>query len=152
MMKTEKPKQYANVLSEGREKGSPRYYPLGAGDYILISQAFHTVFIQDVPQLSLKNRSQTRRFITLIDTLYDSRVRVVISSDVPHTKLFLKQAMDVSDEQRVLLDDLNINTGEENSQANVFTGDEELFAFDRTISRLSEMQTKDYWDQWDKRK
>ncbi|RZF39754.1 hypothetical protein LSTR_LSTR003415 [Laodelphax striatellus] len=126
--------------------------PLGAGDYILISQAFHTVFIQDVPQLSLKNRSQTRRFITLIDTLYDGRVRVVISSDVPHTKLFLKQAMDVSDEQRVLLDDLNINTGEENSQANVFTGDEELFAFDRTISRLSEMQTKDYWDQWDKRK
>lgn len=48
--------------------------PLGASDYIEISQAFHTVIIRDVPQLNLKTKSQARRFITLIDTLYDNRV------------------------------------------------------------------------------
>jgi predicted ATPase len=35
---------------------------------------FHTILIRDVPELSLKLKSQARRFITLIDTLYDHRV------------------------------------------------------------------------------
>ena len=30
----------------------------------------------------------------------------------------------------------------------VFSGEEELFVFDRTVSRLTEMQTKDYWKKW----
>ena len=34
--------------------------------------------------------------------------------------------------------------------ASIFTGEEELFACDRTISRLTEMQTQEYWDMWDK--
>jgi len=123
--------------------------PLGANDYLQISQAFHTVLIRDVPQLSLKLRSETRRFITLIDTFYDHRVRVVISSDVPHSRLFLRDKHS-SDEDRVLMDDLNITHGSENASSNLFTGDEEIFAFDRTVSRLSEMQTEDYWQQWDK--
>lgn len=49
--------------------------PLGASDYIQISQYFHTIIIKDVPQLNLKLKSQTRRFITLLDTLYDNRIR-----------------------------------------------------------------------------
>ncbi|XP_075233721.1 putative ATPase N2B [Lycorma delicatula] len=127
---------------------------LGPSDYLLISQVFHTVLIHDVPQLSLRLRSQARRFITLIDTLYDNRVRVVISSDVSPTELFLKDHSDANttDEQRVLMDDLDITVGSENAASNLFTGDEELFAFDRTISRLSEMQTKEYWEMWDKRR
>lgn len=48
---------------------------LGASDYIEICQAFHTVIIRHVPLLNLKLKSQTRRFITLIDTLYDNRVK-----------------------------------------------------------------------------
>lgn len=35
---------------------------------------------------------------------------------------------------------------QENALASIFTGNEEIFAFDRTISRLTEMQTKDYWN------
>lgn len=51
--------------------------PLGASDYLVISKTFHTVFIRNLPQLSITtHRSQLRRFITLIDTLYDNRVRV----------------------------------------------------------------------------
>jgi hypothetical protein len=40
----------------------------------------------------------------------------------------------------------------ENASASIFTGEEELFAFDRTVSRLSEMQTREYWEQWEKHK
>uniref|UniRef100_A0A0P4VXY7 Putative atpase n=1 Tax=Rhodnius neglectus TaxID=72488 RepID=A0A0P4VXY7_9HEMI len=127
--------------------------PLWASDYLELSQAFHTIIIRDVPQLSLKQKSEARRFITLIDTLYDNRVRVVISSDVPHTELFLREKNnDTSDENRALMDDLNITAESENAASNIFTGEEEIFAFDRTVSRLSEMQTQDYWQQWDKRR
>jgi predicted ATPase len=38
---------------------------------------------------------------------------------------------------------------QENASASIFTGDEEIFAFDRTVSRLSEMQTCEYWEQWE---
>ncbi|XP_034950509.1 putative ATPase N2B [Chelonus insularis] len=123
---------------------------LGASDYIEISQAFHTVIIRDVPQLNLRLKSQARRFITLIDTLYDNKVRVVISATAPHTKLFVPEGdAEYTDEKRMLMDDLAISHGSDNHKSNIFTGEEELFAFDRTVSRLSEMQTKEYWDQWE---
>ena len=51
--------------------------PLGASDYIEICQAFHTVIIRNIPQLNLKVKSQARRFITLIDTLYDNKVGIM---------------------------------------------------------------------------
>lgn len=123
--------------------------PLGASDYLELSQAFHTVIIRDVPQLDFRLKSQTRRFITLIDTLYDNKVRVVISAAVPHTKLFVPEGdNEYTDEKRMLMDDLKISHGSDNHKSNLFTGEEELFAFDRTISRLSEMQTARYWEQW----
>lgn len=49
--------------------------PLGASDYLELSQAFHTIIIRDIPQLNLRLKSQARRFITLIDTLYDNKVK-----------------------------------------------------------------------------
>jgi AFG1-like ATPase len=55
---------------------SRNFQPLGASDYLQLTQYFHTILIRDVPQLNLRLKSQTRRFITLIDTLYDNRVRV----------------------------------------------------------------------------
>ncbi|XP_015123327.1 putative ATPase N2B [Diachasma alloeum] len=124
--------------------------PLGASDYLELTQAFHTIIIRDVPQLNLKLKSQARRFITLIDTLYDNRVRVVVSAVAPHNKLFVpEEDAEYTDEKRMLMDDLAISGGSDNHRSNLFTGEEELFAFDRTVSRLAEMQTKDYWDQWE---
>lgn len=125
--------------------------PLGSSDYLQIANYFHTIIIRDLPQLNLRLKGQARRFINLIDTLYDNRVRVVISSPVAYTNLFAKDTPAPEfDEHRVLFDDLNIKIGDENSGSNVFTGDEEMFAFDRTVSRLAEMQTPDYWGQWEK--
>ncbi|XP_058814719.1 putative ATPase N2B [Topomyia yanbarensis] len=127
--------------------------PLGASDYLQISQFFHTVLIRDIPQLNLKLKSQTRRFITLIDTLYDSRVRLVVSSDVPYKQLFSNEAPDdmhTSDENRMLMDDLKITKDSMDASSNIFTGEEELFAFERTVSRLAEMQSAEYWTLWEK--
>lgn len=121
--------------------------PLGAGDYLQLSKIFHTVIIRGVPQLNLKLKSPARRFITLIDTLYDSRVRVIISADEPLQRLFSKERdAEVLLQQTISVDDTNMIG---NQAASIFTGEEELFAYDRTVSRLSEMQTQDYWAMWD---
>ena len=62
--------------------------PLGAIDYISLAQQFHTIFVTDVPQLSLRSRDQARRFITLVDQLYNHRTQLVASAAVPLTNLF----------------------------------------------------------------
>ena len=54
--------------------------PLGALDYLAIARAFHTVVIANVPALDRQRRAEARRFITLIDTLYDARVGLVVSA------------------------------------------------------------------------
>ena len=46
---------------------------LGATDYIALAQAYHTIFITDLPQLSLNDRDRARRFITLVDQLSPPR-------------------------------------------------------------------------------
>ena len=59
--------------------------PLGALDYLAISRAFHTVMVADIPQLSPMRRDEARRFINLIDTLYDGGVCLIASADAePH--------------------------------------------------------------------
>ncbi|KAH8259484.1 hypothetical protein KR026_005296 [Drosophila bipectinata] len=125
---------------------------LAGSDYLQISQFFHTVLIRDVPQLTLDLKSQMRRFITLIDTLYDNRVRVVISANTTLDNLFSFSdgPKSMSDSDRALMDDLKISHGSKDSNSSFFTGEEELFAFDRTISRLYEMQKREYWEQWAK--
>lgn len=100
-----------------------------------------------MPMIDLvKMRSQARRFITLIDALYDQKTKVIISADVPIKQLFTysksKEEV-ISDEHRMLMDDMKLE--DKDLTSNIFTGDEEIFAFDRTISRLSEMQSEDYW-------
>lgn len=125
--------------------------PVGSSDYIQIAQYFHTIIIRDLPQFNIRLKGQARRFINLIDTLYDNRVRVVISSPVTYRNLFAKEDDAAGlEEHRVLMDDLNIKVGDVNANSNIFTGEEELFAFDRTVSRLAEMQTPEYWSQWEK--
>jgi len=50
---------------------------LGPSDYLAIAERFHTVFIEAIPRLRPQDRSAARRFATLIDTLYEARVRLV---------------------------------------------------------------------------
>lgn len=126
--------------------------PLWTNDYLKLTQVFHTIILSDIPRLSQKNKSEARRFICLIDTLYDHKIRVIASGELPYWELFQNTSIsdeDRLDENRMLIDDLGIKAGDKGSlDSGVFSGEEELFAFDRTVSRLTEMQTKDYWKKW----
>ncbi|XP_073531913.1 AFG1-like ATPase isoform X1 [Phyllobates terribilis] len=124
--------------------------PLGASDYLEMCKKFDTVFIRQIPQFNMTKRSQARRFITLIDAFYDHKVRVVCSAETPLQSLFMQKLKDSVDvESRILLDDLEI-TQDSSGGLSMFTGEEEVFAFQRTLSRLTEMQTDQYWRDGDR--
>ena len=57
--------------------------PVGASDYYAVADAFHTLFLVGIPRLTLNDANMARRFITLIDVLYEAKVRTVFVSDVP---------------------------------------------------------------------
>lgn len=61
---------------------------LGAADYIKIAQIFNTVFIANIPQLSKENRDQARRFVALIDALYEQKVKIICTAAVPVDQLY----------------------------------------------------------------
>jgi cell division protein ZapE len=88
--------------------------PLGAGDYQRIAQSFHTLFIDGVPGIAGERRDVARRLILLIDTLYDHRVKLIVSAAAEPAALYAA------------------------------TSGEEAFAFRRTVSRLIEMRSKTY--------
>jgi cell division protein ZapE len=62
--------------------------PLGARDYLAIAHTFHTVLIEGVPRLPPRLRNEARRFINLIDTLYDNRICVIVSADAEPAELY----------------------------------------------------------------
>ncbi|XP_078256384.1 AFG1-like ATPase isoform X2 [Rhinoraja longicauda] len=122
--------------------------PLGASDYLEMAQHFDTVLIRNIPMLTLAQKTQARRFITLIDTFYDQKVRVICSAAMPLENIFVQEDHDShTDDARVFIDDLGLNQVEDLS---IFSGAEEIFAFQRTVSRLTEMQTEQYWVEGDR--
>lgn len=92
---------------------------LGAADYLVIGQHFHTVFVQNVPVMSLTEVNWMRRFITFVDSMYESRVKLVLHTQAPVPTL--------------------VTTNDDDK-----TKHDELFAFDRTVSRLEEMSSLKY--------
>jgi cell division protein ZapE len=54
--------------------------PLGPADYLAIARNFRTIFIEHIPALKPSRRNEAKRFVMLIDTLYDAHVRLVASS------------------------------------------------------------------------
>jgi cell division protein ZapE len=88
----------------------------GAADYLAIARHFHTVIIVGIPVLGAEKRNETARFITLIDALYEHKVKLIASADAEPIELYASGKGD----------------------------DEGRFQFDRTVSRLMEMQSQDY--------
>ena len=62
--------------------------PLGAADYLKIARAYHTIILSDIPIMDDSQRNETRRFINLIDTLYDNRTKLVVSADAEPDRLW----------------------------------------------------------------
>ncbi|MCZ8376520.1 MAG: cell division protein ZapE [Beijerinckiaceae bacterium] len=88
--------------------------PLGSLDYLAIARTFHTLVLDDIPALTFDRRNETKRFITLIDILYEHHVKLICSAEKPVDALY------VADRGH------------------------EAFEFDRTISRLMEMRSESY--------
>ncbi|MGY6636431.1 MAG: cell division protein ZapE [Erythrobacter sp.] len=84
----------------------------GAADYLAIAREFHTVVLVGIPQMGPENRNEAARFVTLIDALYEHRV-----------KLFATAAAE---------------------PAALYTAGDGAFEFERTVSRLMEMQSDEY--------
>lgn len=57
--------------------------PLGANDYLQLARLCHTVLLQGIPALSPEYRNEAKRFVTLIDTLYDHKVKLIATAETP---------------------------------------------------------------------
>jgi cell division protein ZapE len=88
--------------------------PLGAADFLAIANRFDTIFLDRVPKLGPEKRNQTKRFIILIDTLYDHAIRLYVSAEAMPEDLLVERR------------------------------GTEGFEFDRTASRLFEMRSAEY--------
>jgi len=62
--------------------------PLGAADYLEIAERFHTVLLEQIPELSPSNREEAARFRTLIDALYEAKVKLVASAEAEPVALY----------------------------------------------------------------
>jgi cell division protein ZapE len=86
--------------------------PYGAEDYMALTKAYHTIFLENLPHLGSEKRNEAKRFIILIDTLYDKKTKLIISAET----------------------DIH----------SIYTGKHHRLEFDRTVSRLTEMQSSEY--------
>lgn len=93
---------------------------LGAADYIVIAKNYSTVFCHSIPKLSIHHVNWLRRFITFVDSMYEAQVKLVLHTDAAS------------------IDDIFVVDNKKDYSQ------DEVFAFDRSRSRLEEMASKEY--------
>jgi cell division protein ZapE len=62
--------------------------PLAAADYLRIAREYHTIVLDHVPVMTYDNRNEAKRFIILIDTLYDMNVKLIASAEAEPGALY----------------------------------------------------------------
>ncbi|KAJ7141406.1 AFG1-like ATPase-domain-containing protein [Mycena epipterygia] len=141
---------------------------LGPADYLTLAAHFHTIGISNIPVLKLAAKNQARRFISLIDALYEARCLVVCLAETKPEDLFFPDAPPDENPDVMLAESIsetregyrpNVSAYDSpamsrdvNAPANVmaldtlsiFSGQEEQFAFKRALSRLIEMTSPTY--------
>lgn len=153
----------------------------GAADYIELMRSYEAFVVTDVPGMTIRQRDWARRFITFIDAVYESHAKIVLTTAVPLSQLFMSRDeiddtldavvsrtgdpssraaeaptadeknvakaaedhSDVDDTMRLMMDDLGMSMAMLKS-SNLFSGDEERFAFARALSRLAEMGSQEW--------
>jgi len=75
--------------------------PRAAADYIEIAREFHTILLSGVPRLTLGQDAAARRFLHLVDELYDRRVKLILSAAVPLEELYSGQLHDFAHERLI---------------------------------------------------
>jgi cell division protein ZapE len=61
---------------------------LGPNDYVALADRFHTVFLEDVPKLAANRREEARRFVILIDALYEAHARLIVLAEAQPAQLY----------------------------------------------------------------
>ncbi|MBI1197104.1 MAG: cell division protein ZapE [Phenylobacterium sp.] len=61
---------------------------LGPNDYVAVAERFHTIFLEGVPRLTPDRREEARRFVILIDALYEARTRLIVRAEAEPTLLY----------------------------------------------------------------
>lgn len=136
---------------------------LGASDYMALAKSFHTVVLDRVPVMGIDQRNEARRFITLVDVLYEHQSRLVLSAEAEASSLFAwdKDAVAVgkagstsvlgkggSSGRSTTMVDGNVEwsgTGLKGvSLAGKYASEDVVFASERLTSRLDEMQSAEY--------
>jgi cell division protein ZapE len=84
----------------------------GAADYLAVARRYHSVILVGIPKLGREQRNEAARFVTLVDALYEHKVKLLASADA--------------------------------SPAGLYAAGDGAFEFERTVSRLIEMQSRDY--------
>lgn len=64
---------------------------LGPADYITLASTYHTIILHDVPTLSLLQKNEARRFITLLDALYEARCKLLITASAGPDETFFPE-------------------------------------------------------------
>uniref|UniRef100_A0A5B7ANM5 Putative ATPase N2B isoform X1 n=1 Tax=Davidia involucrata TaxID=16924 RepID=A0A5B7ANM5_DAVIN len=134
--------------------------PVGAADYIAVAKNYHTVFISDIPVMSMCIRDKARRFITLVDEVYNHHCCLFCSAASSIDDLFqgteegtlfdlesfqFETEIEGGKLRRNVLAEGNVSSeGAPSGIISLLSGQEEMFAFHRAVSRLIEMQTPLY--------
>jgi cell division protein ZapE len=63
---------------------------LGPNDYIALADRFHTVFLEDLPRLTPQRREEARRFVILVDALYEAHARLIVLAEAEPTLLYVE--------------------------------------------------------------
>ena len=64
---------------------------LGPADYITLASTFHTLILTEIPVLNLLNKNEARRFITLLDALYEARCKLLVSAEAGPDDIFFPE-------------------------------------------------------------
>merc|ERR1712136_358063 len=127
----------------------------GETDFLGLCQHFRTLLLDGVPRFdSLESTDEVRRFVKLLDVLYDRRVRLVISAAVPLDELFASLRENLDDDDlsglawRMAKYSMDGKVGMQ--PAAVGTVSETVRATERAESRLREMRARRYWETCDK--
>ncbi|PON48438.1 ATPase, AFG1-like [Parasponia andersonii] len=115
--------------------------PLGAADYFGLFKNFHTLALDGVPIFGLYNRPAAFRFVTLVDVMYENRARLLCTAEGTPIQLF-ERIVTIADAQNMA--PRTSSRSRKNDDSDLCVDNELGFAKDRIISRLTEMNSKEY--------
>ncbi|XP_004507775.1 uncharacterized protein [Cicer arietinum] len=115
--------------------------PLGAADYFGLFKKFHTLALEGIPIFGLSNKAAAHRFVTLVDVIYENKARLLCSADGSPMDLFQK-IVTVSEAKQMA--PRTSSRSRKNDDSDLCVDNELGFAKDRTISRLTEINSREY--------